>query len=140
MIEQAAKKDIIEKRYKRDKSKENEEKMEEVKQTYEKRLKEVKELTEKEKEEKKELLKHGFPDWNTKDFQLFIKLSSTYGRDNISQICKHLKGKTESEVVDYHKTFWSKYKEMRDWKKFIASIEEGINFFFFFYTFFFSTF
>eukprot|EP01091_Cochliopodium_minus_P017448 TRINITY_DN683_c0_g3_i1.p1 TRINITY_DN683_c0_g3~~TRINITY_DN683_c0_g3_i1.p1 ORF type:complete len:1046 (-),score=408.02 TRINITY_DN683_c0_g3_i1:2-3139(-) len=127
LIEQACETEIAERRYKRDNSEENEKKLESLKKKYNKKLKETKDLTKEERLEKKELLKQGFPNWNTKDFQLFIRLSSTYGRDNFKKLIDKMTGKTEKEFMDYHATFWKEYGNLKDWKKHITTIEDGEN-------------
>ncbi|KAF2138477.1 uncharacterized protein K452DRAFT_321050 [Aplosporella prunicola CBS 121167] len=82
-------------------------------------------LTEAEKEEKEKLSQEGFPDWNRRDFQQFINGSAKYGRKNYHLIEDEVDGKTAEEIEAYAKVFWKKYKDIQNWEKHIAAIEEG---------------
>jgi SWI/SNF-related matrix-associated actin-dependent regulator of chromatin subfamily A member 5 len=82
-------------------------------------------LTEAEMEEKQQLAEQGFSNWARKDFLTFVQLSAKYGRKAIPAIAADLETKTEKEVKDYAKVFWSRYKEMPNWEKYIHQIESG---------------
>jgi SWI/SNF-related matrix-associated actin-dependent regulator of chromatin subfamily A member 5 len=82
-------------------------------------------LTEAENEEKAQLAEQGFSNWSRKDFLTFISLSAKYGRKSIAAIAADLESKTEKEVKDYAKVFWSRYEEMPNWEKYIHQIEAG---------------
>ncbi|KAK7541676.1 chromatin remodelling complex ATPase chain ISW1 [Phyllosticta citricarpa] len=82
-------------------------------------------LTEAEKEEKDRLTQEGFADWNRRDFQQFINGSAKYGRKNYKAIEDEVDGKTAEEIEEYAKVFWKKYKDIANWEKHIAAIEEG---------------
>jgi SWI/SNF-related matrix-associated actin-dependent regulator of chromatin subfamily A member 5 len=82
-------------------------------------------LTEAEMEEKQQLAEQGFSNWARKDFLTFVQLSAKYGRKAIQAIAADLETKTEKEVRDYAKVFWSRYKEMPNWEKYIHQIETG---------------
>ncbi|KAL9645087.1 hypothetical protein ABK040_004578 [Willaertia magna] len=84
----------------------------------------VKGLTKEEKAERTRLLKEGFPKWTKKDFQNFCKACEKYGRNDISNISKEIE-QSESQVKRYIKTFWKRYKEIKDWDKIIKKIEKG---------------
>ncbi|KAJ3197493.1 hypothetical protein HK101_003191 [Irineochytrium annulatum] len=66
-----------------------------------------------------------FDNWSKKDFQAFIKANEKYGRDNIIAIANEVDGKTPEEVKRYAAVFWERYKEMQDWEKQLAKIEQG---------------
>lgn len=82
-------------------------------------------LTEEEQAEKEELAKDGFETWNRRDFQQFINGSHTYGRANYEGIAMQCQNKNPSEVKQYAKVFWQRYKEIAEWPKFIKHIEDG---------------
>lgn len=82
-------------------------------------------LTEAEREEKERLAAEGFADWNRRDFQQFINGSAKYGRKNYKAIEDEVDGKTAEEIEEYAKVFWKKYKDINNWEKHIAAIEEG---------------
>lgn len=82
-------------------------------------------LTEEEQAEKEELAKDGFETWNRRDFQQFINGSHTYGRTNYEGIAMQCQNKNPTEVKQYAKVFWQRYKEIAEWPKFIKHIEDG---------------
>ncbi|KAK7746356.1 chromatin remodeling complex Adenosinetriphosphatase [Cytospora paraplurivora] len=82
-------------------------------------------LTEEEQAEKAELANQGFEEWNRRDFQQFINGSHYYGRNNYEGIASHCQNKDATEVKQYAKVFWQRYKEIADWQKHIKHIEEG---------------
>eukprot|EP00126_Sphaerothecum_destruens_P003753 Sdes_comp17535_c0_seq1m6779 len=82
-------------------------------------------LTEAEIEEKEKLLKKGFQDWNRRDFVLFIKGCEKYGRDDYEKIAKDMDAKSVSEVREYSKVFFKRYKEVNDWERMLSNIEKG---------------
>ncbi|KAI5798075.1 SNF2 family N-terminal domain-containing protein [Pyronema domesticum] len=82
-------------------------------------------LNEAENEEKAQLAEEGFSNWSRKDFLNFIALSAKHGRKSIAAIAADLESKTEKEVKEYSKVFWTRYKEMPNWEKYIHQIEAG---------------
>ncbi|TKX20911.1 putative SNF family protein [Elsinoe australis] len=82
-------------------------------------------LTAEEQEEKEQLQEEGFGDWNKRDFQQFINGSARYGRTNYKDIALEVDSKEPDEIAEYAKVFWKRYKEIANWEKHIASIEEG---------------
>lgn len=82
-------------------------------------------LTEEEQAEKEELAKEGFEIWNRRDFQQFINGSHAYGRHNYEGIALQCQNKNATEVKQYAKVFWQRYKEIADWQKHIKHIEDG---------------
>ncbi|KAI9203985.1 SNF2 family N-terminal domain-containing protein [Polychytrium aggregatum] len=81
-------------------------------------------LTEDEIQEKESFANQGF-DWSKRDFSSFIKGNEKWGRHNIEAIAKEMEGKDPEEVRRYSQVFWSRYKELADWEKLVARIEEG---------------
>ena len=65
-------------------------------------------LTKNEEKELEELIGSGFSHFNTKHFQSYIRCCCEYGKNNINEISKHVDGKSENEVIAYHKVFWKK--------------------------------
>lgn len=90
-----------------------------------KAIDEAEPLTEAEVEEKAQLAEQGFSNWSRKDFLSFIQMSAKYGRKSIALIAADLETKTEKEVKDYAKVFWSRYEDMPNWEKYINQIEAG---------------
>lgn len=86
---------------------------------------EIHELTSEETEERDRLLSEGFHDWTKRDFNNYIKACEKWGRNNAGEVCKEVEGKTEEQVMEYHKTFWNRYHELEEKDKFIKRIEEG---------------
>ena len=82
-------------------------------------------LTEEEKEQKEQLTAEGFADWNRRDFQQFINGSAKYGRKNYVGISEEVDGKDADEIKEYAEVFWKKYKEIDNWQKHLATIQEG---------------
>ncbi len=82
-------------------------------------------LTEEQVREKEEMSEQGFADWNRRDFQQFINGSARYGRTNYDGIAEEVDGKNAKEIKEYAKVFWSKYTEIQDYPKYLATIEAG---------------
>lgn len=82
-------------------------------------------LTERERDEKDELLEQGFIDWNRRDFQQFVNGSAKHGRNAFAAIEKEVDNKSVGEIKDYARVFWKKVKQVKDWEKHVAHIEEG---------------
>jgi SWI/SNF-related matrix-associated actin-dependent regulator of chromatin subfamily A member 5 len=82
-------------------------------------------LTPEEQEELDRLISEGFTDWNRRDFSMFTRAVELHGRDNLDAIALDIEGKTASEVKEYSKVFWARYKEISDYKRILANIERG---------------
>lgn len=82
-------------------------------------------LTDEEKLLKEELLTQGFSNWNRKDFIHFILVCTKYGRNSISMITAEFEDKTIEEVREYSKKFWTSYREIEGYEKYINQIEVG---------------
>jgi len=82
-------------------------------------------LTEEEIAEKDELLVQGFTSWNKRDFNQFIKACEKYGRDDLTNICKEVEGKSPTEVREYASVFWERCNELTDIERVMAQIERG---------------
>ncbi|KAK4891751.1 hypothetical protein LTR28_002420, partial [Elasticomyces elasticus] len=69
----------------------------------------------------------GFGDWNKRDFQQFINGSARYGRNNYEDVAFEVDSKDPKEIERYAKAFWknNRYKEIANWEKHIAAIEDG---------------
>jgi len=48
-----------------------------------------------------------------------------FDRHDITDIATEIDGKTADEVKKYSKTFWSRYKEISDYERYITKIEKG---------------
>ncbi|KAI1006722.1 ISWI chromatin-remodeling complex ATPase [Podosphaera aphanis] len=82
-------------------------------------------LTEDEIQEKLKLSQQGFGEWNRRDFQQFINGSAKYGRKDYKSISDEVDNKSEQEIKEYAKVFWSRYTELTDYSKYIGLIEAG---------------
>merc|ERR1712168_531305 len=72
-----------------------------------------------------ELLTQGFTSWNKRDFNQFIKACEKYGRDDLTNICKEVEGKSPAEVREYASVFWERCNELTDIERIMAQIERG---------------
>ncbi|KAI9684453.1 MAG: hypothetical protein M1829_002263 [Trizodia sp. TS-e1964] len=82
-------------------------------------------LTEKEQAEKARLVDQGFATWNRRDFQQFINGAAKHGRNNYADIATEVDSKSEKEVKEYAKVFWSRYTEIADYARYVTTIEAG---------------
>lgn len=82
-------------------------------------------LTEKEAKEKAELEAEGFNTMQRKHFQAYIRACEAHGRENIDTIKTDVADLEPDVVVAYHKVYWKRYQELKDWEKQIAQIEKG---------------
>ena len=69
-------------------------------------------MTEEEVAEKEALAEEGFPDWQRRHFQSFIKAVEKYGRDNLDKVALEIADKTEEEVREYAKVFFERFSEV----------------------------
>lgn len=70
----------------------------------------------------------GFPDWSRRDLKEFVTACERYGRDAKHDICDEvvaLTGKMRDRVEEYYDVFWKRYKEIKEYGKFIDKIERG---------------
>lgn len=82
-------------------------------------------LTEQERDLKHQLLSQGFGNWNRKEFQHFIALSTKYGRNSLQLIASEFDTKSIDDIRAYAQQFWRNYKEIDGYEKIIANIEAG---------------
>ena len=82
----------------------------------------AKPLTEEEVAKRDTLLQQGYPEWKRIDFHAFIRACETFGRKNKKEIVEFLisERREESEIESYYETFWSRYEEIDDYKRFIT--------------------
>lgn len=69
-------------------------------------------LTEEENAEKEELAESGFPDWNRRHFQLFIKALEKHGRQQLDKVAEDIQDKDLESVQKYAKVFFERYTEI----------------------------
>jgi len=77
---------------------------------------------------KETLISDGFGSWNRRDFRAYCQACERHGRNAEDDVLKDVEeatGKSKSEIRDYHKTFWVRYKEVQDWSKIIERISKG---------------
>jgi superfamily II DNA or RNA helicase len=84
-------------------------------------------LTDEEVATRDTLLQQGYPEWKRIDFHAFVRACETFGRKNKKAIVEFLisERREESEIESYYDTFWSRYEEIDDHKRFITQIERG---------------
>lgn len=102
-----------------------EEEKEAEREVEQREIDEAEPLKEEEMAEKEQMTEQGFGDWNRRDFQQFINGSAKSGRNNWNGIAEEVDGKTASEIKEYAKVFWQKYREIQDYQKYINTIEQG---------------
>ncbi|XP_071453497.1 chromatin-remodeling complex ATPase chain Iswi-like [Hetaerina americana] len=82
-------------------------------------------LSEEEHTEKEKLLTQGFTNWNVRNFAHFIAANEKYGRHDIKNIAKEVKGKSLDEVTRYSSVFWERCHELKRFDRIMARIEQG---------------
>ncbi|KAH9926444.1 SNF2 family DNA-dependent ATPase [Fomitopsis serialis] len=83
-------------------------------------------LTEEQLAEKEELIAKGFEDWSRRDFQQFIRALETYGwTDNYELLASEIQDKTPDDVARYYPIFKKKWKELAEYPRVKARLEEG---------------
>ncbi|KAK6459655.1 chromatin remodelling complex ATPase chain ISW1 [Scheffersomyces xylosifermentans] len=82
-------------------------------------------LTPEENALKIELLEQSFHAWTRRDFTNFIHASARYGRDAYEKISSALGNKSVEDVEKYSKKFWSSYKLIEGYDKYISQIESS---------------
>ncbi|CAH6720963.1 ISWI chromatin-remodeling complex ATPase Isw2p [[Candida] jaroonii] len=97
---------------------------EERKAIAQKKLKEAVPLSEEEVQLKDELLAKSFHNWTKRDFTNFIKATAKFGRESYDKLSEEIGTKTPEEVEKYSKAFWTNYKSIKGYEKFISQIEK----------------
>lgn len=83
-------------------------------------------LTEEQQEEKEELIAQGFEDWSRRDFQQFVRALETYGwTDDYELLASEIQDKRAEDVAAYYPVFKKKWKELAEYPRIKARIEEG---------------
>ncbi|KAH9830446.1 SNF2 family DNA-dependent ATPase [Rhodofomes roseus] len=83
-------------------------------------------LDEEQLAEKEELIARGFEDWSRRDFQQFIRALETYGwTDDYVLLATEIQDKTPDDVAAYYPVFRKKWKELAEYPRIKARIEEG---------------
>lgn len=89
-----------------------------------KKIDEVIPLSEEEVQLKNKLLLETFISWSRRDFTNFIHASAKFGRSSYEEIAEAL-GREPSEVESYAKRFWSSYKDIEGYEKYVTQIESS---------------
>ena len=58
------------------------------------------------------MLAEGFSSWTKRDFNMFLRASERYGRNDIDKIASSVTTKTKEEVQRYHEVFWKRVSEI----------------------------
>jgi len=82
-------------------------------------------ISEEEEKEKERLLAEGFTTWSRTHFHKFQRACERFGRHNVDQIAHAVHNKSPEEVRAYHKVFWERYKDLKNWERTIRGIEKG---------------
>ncbi|OSX66869.1 hypothetical protein POSPLADRAFT_1063816 [Postia placenta MAD-698-R-SB12] len=102
------------------------EKLEAERQAAQQSIDDAEPLTEEQQQEKEELAAEGFEDWSRRDFQQFIRALETYGwTDDYELLASEIQDKTPDEVAAYYPVFKKKWKELAEYPRIKARIEEG---------------
>ncbi|EPS99425.1 hypothetical protein FOMPIDRAFT_161571 [Fomitopsis schrenkii] len=102
------------------------EKLEEERQAAQEFIDNAEPLTEKQLAEKEALIAQGFEDWSRRDFQQFIRGLETYGwTDDYELLATEIQDKTADDVAAYYPVFKKKWKEIAEYPRIKARIEEG---------------
>ena len=78
------------------------------------------EFTLEDEEERDRLIGEGWPDWNKKDFFMFIKMAEQFGRSPALSFESYREGlphKTAEDIGAYSEAFWKNYKSIENWQK-----------------------
>ncbi|TBU58147.1 SNF2 family DNA-dependent ATPase [Dichomitus squalens] len=77
-------------------------------------------------QEKEQLIAQGFEDWSRRDFQQFVRALETYGwTDDYELLASEIQDKTAEDVARYYPVFKKKWKELSEYPRIKARIEEG---------------
>ncbi|KAI0721210.1 P-loop containing nucleoside triphosphate hydrolase protein [Fomitopsis betulina] len=102
------------------------EKLEEERQAAQEFIDNAEPLTEKQLAEKEALIAQGFEDWSRRDFQQFIRGLETYGwTDDYELLASEIQDKTVDDVAAYYPVFKKKWKELAEYPRIKARLEEG---------------
>lgn len=82
-------------------------------------------LSAQEYEERTKLIDEGFSKWSKQDFKRFVKSVAVHGRDSFDVVSKSIPGKSEEEVVAYHRVFLSRMQELEDYERLVTKFERG---------------
>lgn len=67
----------------------------------------------------------GFTNWSKRDFNMFLRASERYGRDDLEHIAASVSTKTPEEVVEYHTAFWANLASLDGHDRILSAIEKG---------------
>jgi SWI/SNF-related matrix-associated actin-dependent regulator of chromatin subfamily A member 5 len=82
-------------------------------------------LTEEEEQLKQQYIDSAFTTWSRRDFTNFIQYCARFGRENTKLIAEQYTNKDEEEIKRYSESFWTRYKEIDGYEKYISQIEAG---------------
>lgn len=80
-------------------------------------------LTEEEQTLKNELLDQSFHNWTRRDFTNFIHACAKFGRNDYVKISEGMGNKTPDDIERYLNKFWSDYKVIEGYEKYVSQIE-----------------
>ncbi|OCH89738.1 SNF2 family DNA-dependent ATPase [Obba rivulosa] len=102
------------------------EKLEEERRAAQEFIDNAEPLTEDQLAEKEELISKGFEDWSRRDFQQFVRALETYGwTDDYELLASEIQDKNADDVAVYYPVFKKKWKELAEYPRIKARIEEG---------------
>ncbi|KAI0348202.1 SNF2 family DNA-dependent ATPase [Trametopsis cervina] len=102
------------------------EKLEEERKAAQEFIDNAEPLTEEEQAEKEELMQQGFEDWSRRDFQQFVRALESYGwTEDFELFAKEIDMKSPDEIAKYYVVFKKKWKELSEYPRIKARIEEG---------------
>lgn len=82
-------------------------------------------LTKQEEEVKQKLLSRGYGNWTRRDFYAFISANVKHSRYDIEGIASEFDDKTYEEVKEYSEKFWTNYRDIENYDRYVGQIEYG---------------
>lgn len=82
-------------------------------------------LLEAEEQRKKDLLAQGYGHWTRRDFFAFVAANAKHGRYDLEAISADLDDKTYEDVVAYSSKFWTSYRDIENYERYLGQIEAG---------------
>ena len=81
-------------------------------------------LTKSEFNEMANILKNGFPEWQKKEYDIFINDVDLYGKNSLDIIAKDIPSKSFEEISNYSKVFWEIIDELPEGQRILKNMEK----------------
>ena len=70
------------------------------------------------------ILKNGFPEWQKKEYDIFINDVDLYGKNSLDIIAKDIPSKSFEEISNYSKVFWEIIDELPEGQRILKNMEK----------------